>query len=106
MKNILPLASYETVYLLKPDLMEDVLLKLIEQYQGILVERGAKNIVIENRGRRHLKYPIKRCKDGIYVQMNYDANGEVIGLIEKSMKINESVLRYLTTVSKENSTVA
>ena len=83
--------------------MEDTLLKLIEQYQGILVERGAKNIVIENRGRRHLKYPIKRSKDAIYVQMNYDANGEVIGLIEKSMKINENVLRYLTTVSKEKS---
>jgi small subunit ribosomal protein S6 len=106
MKTILPLSSYETVYLLKPDLMEDTLLKLIEQYQGILVERGAKNIIIENRGRRHLKYPINRCKDAVYVQMNYDANGEVVGLIEKSMKINENVLRYLTTVDKKNPKVA
>ena len=90
------LLSYETVYVLKPDLNEDLLLKLIEQYQGILVERGAKNIIIQNRGRRHLKYPINRTRDGIYVQMNYDANGEVISLIERSMKINESILRYLT----------
>ena len=92
------LMSYETIYLLKPDLTEDSLLKLVEQYQGILVERGAKNIVIENRGRRHLKYPIKRVKDGVYIQMNYDANGEVINLIEKSMKINDSIVRYMTTV--------
>jgi len=91
--------SYETIYLLKPDLTEDSLLKIIEQYQGILVERGARNIVIENRGRRHLKYPIKRVKDGVYIQMNYDANGEVISLIEKSMKINDSIVRYMTTVS-------
>lgn len=93
------LMSYETIYLLKPDLTEDVLLKIVEQYQGILVERGAKNIVIENRGRRHLKYPIRRVKDGVYIQMNYEANGEVINLIEKSMKINDNIIRYMTTVN-------
>nr|YP_009420255.1 ribosomal protein S6 [Cryptomonas curvata]ASO75743.1 ribosomal protein S6 [Cryptomonas curvata] len=94
------LMPYETVYLLKPDLTEDALLKIVEQYQGILVERGAKNITIENRGRRHLKYPIKRVKDGVYIQMNYEANGEVISLIEKSMKINDAILRYMTTVNR------
>ena len=100
MKTSLSLVSYETVYLLKPDLTEDILLKTVEQYQGILVERGAKNILIENRGRRHLKYPIKRVKDGIYIQMNYDASGEIVGLIEKSMKINEHVIRYITVSVK------
>ncbi len=95
------LVSYETIYLLKPDLTEDSLLKIVEQYQGVLVERGAKNIVIENRGRRHLKYPIKRVKDGVYIQMNYDANGEVINLIEKSMRINDSIIRYMTTVVEQ-----
>jgi small subunit ribosomal protein S6 len=94
------LVSYETIYLLKPDLTEDSLLKVVEQYQGILVERGAKNITIENRGRRHLKYPIKRVKDGVYIQMNYEANGEVINLIERSMKINDSIIRYMTTSIK------
>ena len=94
------LVSYETIYLLKPDLTEDSLLKIVEQYQGILVERGAKNITIENRGRRHLKYPIKRIKDGVYIQMNYEANGEVINLIERSMKINDSIIRYMTTSIK------
>jgi small subunit ribosomal protein S6 len=94
------LVSYETIYLLKPDLTEDTLLKIVEQYQGILVERGAKNITIENRGRRHLKYPIKKVKDGVYIQMNYEANGEVINLIERSMKINESIIRYMTTAVK------
>jgi len=98
MGNIQNLVSYETIYLLKPDLTEDLLLKIVEQYQGVLVDRGAKNIVIENRGRRHLKYPIKRAKDGVYIQMNYQANGEVINLIEKSMRINDSIIRYMTTV--------
>ena len=105
MKTASSLSSYETVYLLKPDLTEDMLLKIVEQYQGILVERGAKNILIENRGRRHLKYPIRRVKDGIYIQMNYEANGEVVGLIEKSMKINENIIRYITVSVKITSSL-
>jgi small subunit ribosomal protein S6 len=52
---ITELNLYETIYIVKPELTEDNLLKIIENYQGILVERGAKNIVTQNRGRRHLK---------------------------------------------------
>ena len=95
--TILQLNPYETIYVIKPELTEDNLLRVIENYQGILVERGAKNIITQNRGRRHLKYPISKFKDGIYIQMNYDANGETVSLVEKSMKLNESIMRYLTT---------
>ena len=49
----------------------------------MLVDKGAKDIVTQNRGRRHLKYTMKKFKDGIYVQMNYEANGEVISTLEK-----------------------
>jgi len=91
------LNSYETIYIIRPDLSEDNLLKIIENYQGILVEREAKNIVTQNRGRRHLKYVIRKFKDGVYIQMNYDANGETVELIEKSMRINENSMRFLTT---------
>jgi small subunit ribosomal protein S6 len=96
------LNSYETIYIIRPDLSEDNLLKIIENYQGILLERGAKNIITQNRGRRHLKYLIKKFKDGVYIQMNYEANGDVIELIEKSMRINESIMRFLTTRDKNH----
>jgi small subunit ribosomal protein S6 len=95
--TISQLNQYETIYVVKPELNEDNLLRIIENYQGILVERGAKNIITQNRGRRHLKYQISKFKDGVYIQMNYEANGETVGLVEKSMKLNESILRYLTT---------
>ncbi len=97
MNSTIPqLNQYETIYVVKPELNEDNLLRVIENYQGILVERGAKNIITQNRGRRHLKYPISRFKDGVYIQMNYEANGETVSLVEKSMKLNEYILRYLT----------
>ena len=96
MNRIKEISSYETIVIVKPDLNEDDIAKIIEKYQLMLVEKGAQNIVTQNRGRRHLKYTMKKFKDGIYIQMNYEANGEVISLLEKNMTIDEQVLRFMT----------
>ena len=96
MNTIKEISSYETICIVKPDLIEDNIAKIIETYQLMLVEKGAQNIVTQNRGRRHLKYTMKKFKDGIYIQMNYEANGEVISLLEKNMRIDEQVLRFMT----------
>ena len=91
--------SYETICIIKPALNEDNLAKVIEKYQLLLSEKGAKDIVTQNRGRRHLKYTMKKFKDGIYVQINYEGNGEVIATLEKNMKIDEHLLRFMTVKS-------
>ena len=96
MNRIKEISSYETIVIVKPDLNEDNIAKIIEKYQLMLVEKGAQNIVTQNRGRRHLKYTMKKFKDGIYIQMNYEANGAVISLLEKNMRIDEQVLRFMT----------
>ena len=96
MNRIKEISSYETICIVKPDLNEDNIAKIIETYQLMLVEKGAQNIVTQNRGRRHLKYTMKKFKDGIYIQMNYEANGAVISLLEKNMRIDEQVLRFMT----------
>ena len=96
MKTTKEINSYETICIIKPDLNEDSLAKIVEEYQLMLVDKGAQNIITQNRGRRHLKYIMKKFKDGIYVQMNYDANGEIISVLDKAMKIDERVLRFMT----------
>ena len=96
MKTTKEINSYETICIIKPDLNEDSLAKIVEEYKLMLVDKGAQNIITQNRGRRHLKYIMKKFKDGIYVQMNYDANGEIISVLEKTMKIDERILRFMT----------
>ena len=96
MNSIKEIHSYETICIIKPDLNEDSLAKIIEIYQLILIDQGAKNIVTQNRGRRHLKYVIKKSKDGIFIQMNYEANGMIISILEKNMKIDEQIIRFMT----------
>ena len=90
------LNSYETVYILKSDVNEDENLSLINKYKLLIKENGGKNIFIQHRGRRNLRYSIRNYYDGIYVQMNYEGNGKLIKTIEKSMKLNENIIRFLT----------
>nr|YP_010170900.1 ribosomal protein S6 [Chondria tumulosa]QSD57041.1 ribosomal protein S6 [Chondria tumulosa] len=90
------LNSYETIYILKPDVTDNVNLSLVNYYKGLLIEKGANNIVVQHRGRRHLCYNILHYYDGIYVQMNYQANGRLVNFIEKSMSFNDNIIRYLT----------
>lgn len=90
------LNSYETVYILKPKINEDENLSLINKYKLLIKKNGGKNIFIQHRGRRNLKYNISGYYDGIYVQMNYEGNGKLVKTIEKSMKLNEYIIRFLT----------
>lgn len=99
------LNNYETIYILKPDMTEDVSLNLINKYKLLTKENGGQNIVIQYRGRRHLSYSILQYYDGIYVQMNYSSNGELVKSLEKSMKFNDNILRYLTIKQKMLSAV-
>ena len=90
------LNSYEMIYVLKPDVAESTNLHLVNHYRAFIAQNGGQNVSICHRGRRHLGYSILHYYDGIYVQVNYSGNGYLVQLIEKSIRLNDSVLRYLT----------
>ena len=90
------LNSYEMVYVLKPDTTESINLSLISYYRAFISRHGGQNVSIQHRGRRHLSYNILHYYDGIYVQVNYSGNGILVKLLERSMRLNNNILRYLT----------
>ena len=87
---------YEMMYILRPDLSEEQVNDAIERYNSFLSERGAENIDVTNRGKRRLAYPVKRFLDGIYIQLNYEADGKQVAPLERAMRLSEDVIRYLT----------
>nr|YP_009541929.1 ribosomal protein S6 [Neogoniolithon spectabile]AYR06138.1 ribosomal protein S6 [Neogoniolithon spectabile] len=91
------LNKYELVYILRPDVTESQNLSLINYYKRMLKKHGAQNILIQYKGRRHLSYNIEHYYDGIYVQVDYEGNGLLVETIEKLMRFDEYILRYLTT---------
>jgi small subunit ribosomal protein S6 len=87
---------YETMYILRPDLTEDITNQAIAKYQSLLQEQGAYDLEIQLRGKRRLAYEIDNHRDGIYVQMNYQGPPAQIAVLEKAMRYDEQVIRYMT----------
>ncbi len=95
------MTTYETIYILRPDLGEELVDQAITKYQTLLKDQGAENIEVQHRGRRRLAYDIRKFREGIYVQMNYEAAGTAIAVMERAMRIGEDVIRYLTIKPEE-----
>ena len=87
---------YETMYILRPDLPDQEADAAIAKYQDFLVQQESENITIQHRGRRRLAYDIKGHREGIYIQVNYTATPKTIESLEKSMRLADDVIRYMT----------
>lgn len=98
--------NYEMMYILRPDSSEDQVGESINKYKNYLSEHGADQIEIQVRGKRRLAYPVGRYQDGIYVQMNYQADGTQISPLERMMRLSEDVIRYLSLKLKKRSMTA
>ena len=92
---------YETMYILRPDLSEDQVSQAIEKYNNFLTENSAQDIEVKKLGKKKLAYQIKKFSDGIYIQLNYKANGTQVAPLERFMRLNDDVIRYLTIAAKE-----
>ncbi|PZU98042.1 MAG: 30S ribosomal protein S6 [Pseudanabaena sp.] len=87
---------YETMYILRPDLPDQEADAAIAKYQDFLVQQEAEEITIQHRGRRRLAYDIKGHREGIYIQLNYSAIPTTIEALERSMRLADDVIRYMT----------
>ena len=87
---------YETMYILRPDIAEDEVTNHIDKYNKLLEEFGGTILDSQMRGKRRLAYQIAKHREGIYVQLSHQGDGQHIFKIEKAMRISEDVIRYMT----------
>ena len=87
---------YETMYILRPDIAEDEVSNHIDKYNELLKEFGGSILDSQMRGKRRLAYQIAKHREGIYVQLSHQGDGQHIFKIEKAMRLSEDVIRYMT----------
>ncbi|MFM9110257.1 MAG: 30S ribosomal protein S6 [Prochlorococcaceae cyanobacterium] len=87
---------YETMYILRPDIPEEEVETHVNKYRDLLVEAGGEVLDTQMRGKRRLAYPIAKHREGIYVQLNHDGDGQQVAPLERAMRLSEDVIRYLT----------
>ncbi len=87
---------YETMYILRPDIPEEEVDNHLKKYSEILEKSGTEVLDNQMRGKRRLAYPIAKHKEGIYVQLSHQGDGQQVGVLERAMRLSEDVIRYLT----------
>lgn len=93
--------AYETMLVLKTDLEEAARDALIEKYEQVVAKEGGNVLPTTKLGKRRLAYEINNARDGFYALLNFEANNTTPAELERLLKIDESVLRYLTTVKEQ-----
>ena len=93
---------YEVVFVLAPDLANDILEETIKTFQDVAEEMGAKVLGIDKWDKRPLAFPVKNYKEGTYVFMDLEEDAaEAASELERRFKVSESVIRYLTIRSDQ-----
>ena len=91
---------YETLFILNSELVDEALTTAVAAYTDLLTNKGAENVVTNIRGKRRLAYEIKNLKEGVYVQLNYNADAVTKAELERALKLDEKVLRFLTVLDE------
>jgi small subunit ribosomal protein S6 len=87
---------YETLFVVKPTLTEEEIAAQITKVKDVLAKEGAELVGTDDMGMRKLAYPVEKNDRGYYTVLFYKAEGTFINELERNLKINEDVIKFLT----------
>lgn len=93
--------TYELVYILRTDLGDEAIATQVEKIQTVIKDQGGVINTVEQGtpwGRRKLAYEIADQLDGYYVLNVFDLDPVKCTELERILKLNEAVIRYLLIV--------
>jgi len=98
--------EYETIYVLRPDIDADTADKVQARVSEVVAREAGQMLKVEAWGRRKLAYPVAKHKKGVYVFVRYVGKGGLVHELERNLKLQDSVLKYQTVLTRENVDVA
>ena len=89
--------AYECLYIIHPGADTSELEQTVSKYSEVVTERGGEIRKVDQWGKRQLAYPIQKLTDGNYILMRFDAEPTTIEELEFRMRVDDRVLRYMTS---------
>ncbi len=87
---------YETLIMLAPNLPAEELAAFKEKVAGIMESGQGQPVSFEDWGRRRLAYPVRKEMFGHYLLYDFQGSPELAAELERNLKIDEKVFKYLT----------
>src|SRR5579864_2137778 len=88
--------TYELMFIVRPDMTEEDLDKLIATLQSVVPTSGGTVKSVDKMGKRRLAYTVRKFHDGIYVLMVVEGGGVVMHELERRLRVSEPVIKFLT----------
>lgn len=88
--------TYEIMFIVRPDVEEADLDKLIEGFSANVTHGGGEVKSVEKMGRRRLAYTVRKFNDGFYILLTISAQGSLIAEIERRLRVSEQVIKFIT----------
>ena len=86
--------SYETLFVIDPDLTEEATKAMIEKFTKLIADNGEVESVDE-WGKRRLAYPINDKPEGYYVLINFKSEASLPSELERIFGITEGIYRSI-----------
>jgi small subunit ribosomal protein S6 len=97
--------TYEVMYIIDPDTPGERVEKLNEAVGTLIQKEGGEIVRMDDIGMRELAYPIQKKTQGHYVLLEIQGSGQEIAELERRMRVNDMIIRYVTVrVDEERKT--
>lgn len=93
--------TYEIMFIVRPDIEETEIDKIIETFSGYITSGGGSIKQTEKMGRRRLAYTVRRFNDGFYILLIVDSPASLIHEIERRLRVSEQVIKFITVRTDE-----
>lgn len=88
-------AMYELIYVVNTVLNDEQIKDISERVTEFIREGGGDIVEVDVWGSQRLAYPIEKKRNGHYVVTYFRAEGEFIARLDRALRINDDILRYL-----------
>ena len=92
--------NYELGFILHPDVEQPDVTQAVEKIGQYIKADGGEVTSVDVWGRRALAYPIRKRREGTYVFLQTQINPQSIGELERNLKLDEQILRYLLVLAE------
>jgi small subunit ribosomal protein S6 len=96
------MSLYEHIMIARQDISPQQVETMTENLKNIIESGGGKLTKTEYWGLRNMTYRIKKNRKGHYSLFNIDAPHEAIAEMERQMRLNEDILRFMTVSVDEH----
>jgi len=88
--------TYELTYIVNSVISDEQVKDMVSRITAYVTENGGDIIEVDEWGARRLAFPIQKKRNGYYVNVYFTAPGDMIPRLERTLEIDDNILRYLT----------